>query len=55
MWIQARLGGLVIDGDFGPKTELAVKTLQAAMGLAADGIVGAQTFSVLSWQNPAPL
>lgn len=38
--IQARL---VIDGKFGPKTELAVRQYQAVRGLFVDGIVGPQT------------
>jgi len=32
-----------VDGLFGPRTEAAVKRLQAAAGLAVDGIVGQQT------------
>jgi DNA invertase Pin-like site-specific DNA recombinase/peptidoglycan hydrolase-like protein with peptidoglycan-binding domain len=32
-----------VDGLFGPRTEAAVKRLQAAAGLAVDGIVGEQT------------
>jgi peptidoglycan hydrolase-like protein with peptidoglycan-binding domain len=35
-----------IDGDFGPKTEVAVKAFQAWGGVASDGIVGDQTWSV---------
>lgn len=36
-----------IDGEFGPKTETAVKTFQAANGLEADGEVGSITSSNL--------
>lgn len=54
-WIQARAGNLVADGDFGPKTEARIKQLQAAYALAADGIVGVDTFTLLTWLNPAPL
>jgi GH25 family lysozyme M1 (1,4-beta-N-acetylmuramidase) len=54
-WLQQRLGGLTVDGDFGPKTEAAVKALQTRYGLLADGIVGPDTFGPLCWSNPAPL
>jgi DNA invertase Pin-like site-specific DNA recombinase/lysozyme family protein len=37
-----------VDGLFGPRTEVAVKRLQAAAGLAVDGIVGQQTRRALS-------
>jgi peptidoglycan hydrolase-like protein with peptidoglycan-binding domain len=35
-----------IDGDFGPKTAIAVKAFQTWGGVAADGVVGDQTWSV---------
>lgn len=35
------------DGDFGAKTEAAVKTFQEAMGLATDGIVGKKTIEMM--------
>ena len=54
-WIQERAGNLVVDGDFGPKTEARIKQLQAAYALAADGIIGVDTFTLLTWLNPAPL
>ena len=54
-WIQARAGNLTVDGDFGPQTEARIKQLQAAYALAADGIVGIDTFTLLTWLNPAPL
>jgi peptidoglycan hydrolase-like protein with peptidoglycan-binding domain len=45
------LGGttseLVVDGDFGPKTEQAVRGFQANENLAVDGIVGRQTWTAL--------
>ena len=37
-----------IDGNFGPRTESAVRAYQTSRGLAADGIVGDQT-----WWIPA--
>ena len=36
------------DGDFGKVTESAVKALQKANGLSADGVVGANTWALLS-------
>lgn len=38
------LGNRGIDGVFGPRTELAVKTFQQEMGLLADGSVGEITY-----------
>jgi peptidoglycan hydrolase-like protein with peptidoglycan-binding domain len=35
-----------IDGDFGPRTESAVRAYQSDRGVAADGIVGDQTWWV---------
>ena len=37
-----------IDGQFGPRTEAAVRAYQTQQGLTADGIVGDQT-----WWSPA--
>ena len=54
-WIQARAGSVAVDGDFGPKTEARIKEIQAQYALAADGIVGVDTFTLLTWLNPAPL
>ena len=36
-----------IDGDFGPKTEAAVKTFQANRGIEDDGVVGKDTWEAL--------
>src|SRR5688500_18386768 len=38
------------DGDFGPKTETAVKELQSAFGYTVDGIVGEGTNSLIDQQ-----
>jgi len=52
--LQARLG-LDPVGNFGPKTEEAVKAYQAANGLTADGIVGDGTWGKLfPAGDPAP-
>jgi hypothetical protein len=45
--LQRALGGIAVDGDFGPETETAVIVFQAAHGLAADGIVGPITAHAL--------
>jgi hypothetical protein len=46
MLVQAALG-LKADGDFGPKTEAAVKAWQQSNGLKADGIIGPITWDKL--------
>jgi uncharacterized protein (TIGR02594 family) len=58
--LQLLLNSLVVpnprlrpDGNFGPRTHAAVLALQAAKGLAADGIVGPRTWTALG-QRPAP-
>lgn len=44
--LQRRLG-LRVDGDFGPKTEKAVKAFQRKHKLRADGVVGPKTWAAL--------
>lgn len=45
--IQAQLGGIVVDGIFGPKTLAAVESFQKAHHLAVDGIVGPISWNAL--------
>jgi GH25 family lysozyme M1 (1,4-beta-N-acetylmuramidase) len=54
-WAQRRLVAdppLVIDGDFGTKTEAAVKLFQKSSAIAVDGQIGPQTFACLGWIAP---
>ena len=44
--IQAKVG-VNVDGDFGPKTEAAVREFQRTRGLVPDGIVGPRTWAAL--------
>lgn len=43
--------GLIADGNFGPKTEAAVKQWQKDHGLTADGIVGDHTWKAMFGTN----
>ena len=48
-----RLLGVSADGDFGAKTEAAVRSFQKGKGLEADGIVGAKTWAALQVADSA--
>lgn len=45
--LQKILGGLEVDGDFGPLTKAAVEAYQRQYKLEVDGIVGPKTWAVL--------
>lgn len=47
-WVQQRIGA-VVDGDFGPATKQKVVEFQKSRGLAADGVVGLDTWQALTW------
>jgi peptidoglycan hydrolase-like protein with peptidoglycan-binding domain len=46
-WLCLQGYNVVIDGDFGPATDHAIKQFQGSNGLVADGIVGMKTFEKL--------
>lgn len=43
---------LVVDGDFGPGTESAVRSFQSSKGITADGVVGPTTWQYLFGSSP---
>lgn len=48
-WLQIALGGLTVDGDFGTKTEAALKAYQKKHGLSVDGVCASKTWkSIIS-------
>jgi peptidoglycan hydrolase-like protein with peptidoglycan-binding domain len=49
--IQTKLGIEAV-GNFGPKTEAAVKAFQVKHGLTADGIVGPSTWEKIMGSSP---
>jgi peptidoglycan hydrolase-like protein with peptidoglycan-binding domain len=46
--LQEKLGGLVVDGIFGRKTENAVRLFQINHFLIPDGVVGRKTNEILN-------
>ncbi len=49
--LQAALGGIKVDGIFGPETEEAVRQFQASHGLTVDGIAGPLTNAALNGRS----
>jgi peptidoglycan hydrolase-like protein with peptidoglycan-binding domain len=49
--LQQALGGVTVDGVYGPETEAAVRSFQESRGLSVDGVVGAQTSAALRTQS----
>jgi uncharacterized protein (TIGR02594 family) len=50
--LQHLLGGIEVDGEFGPETDAAVRRFQASHGLEADGVVGTSTWAALLSGKP---
>lgn len=46
--MQKAVGGLTVDGSFGPATEARLKAWQRSKGLPADGVVDAKDWKVLA-------
>ncbi|WP_051750354.1 peptidoglycan-binding domain-containing protein [Phycicoccus jejuensis] len=46
--MQKAVGGIAVDGSFGPATEARVKAWQRSKGLTADGVVDAKDWKVLA-------
>jgi Putative peptidoglycan binding domain len=59
VWAQEHLASagytIPIDGDYGPVTQTAVESFQAAHALTVDGIVGPATWAALLRYAPAPV
>jgi hypothetical protein len=59
VWAQEHLitagFGIGVDGGFGAASQMAVEQFQLAHGLAADGVVGAETWQALLRYRPAKI
>ncbi|WP_380285601.1 peptidoglycan-binding protein [Kitasatospora purpeofusca] len=43
---------ILVDGDFGPVTDAATRRFQKCANITVDGVIGAQTWSFLTfWSN----
>lgn len=49
---QRLLGGIDVDGEFGPDTDAAVRAFQASRGLEIDGVIGPETWAALLSGKP---
>ncbi|MBB2892076.1 C40 family peptidase [Flexivirga oryzae] len=52
--VQRKVGGLAVDGIFGPRTKAKVKSFQRSHRLAIDGIVGRHTWTALGGYSSTP-
>lgn len=51
-WLRVKGFAILIDGDFGPRTRMAVTEFQGENGLFIDGVVGPKTLALLRSAPP---